>query len=675
MNQAEKLRIKAQQKWPGSSVHARGKTWIRHQHPTEPNRFMLDASISAIHYGLTENLEIDTAWETSVDPAWQWQMIKADYNTYARNQLNAGDVVKYIHSTSGEYVIFQPLALNWVDNVTDSRQQITQPQTVLATPVDDLLRWENGYGAGRHFSWKTQASRLQKLITIDNLTDLPAPTVSNPYLEIEFIIKKSANVAIYIDGVLWDETTKTATVNRVEYKHTGTGEVLWVLDYPGAFDSSDAYQAGIFQLRRQAANRYCTVRIPKTWIDTAAFPIHIDPTIDVQIGATANDGFRSGSGFFTTLNNNGIGFLAGVQVNAFLRYTNITVSGTVSVCYIDIDGSGTDTIALKVFFQKEDNPSAPTDTTTFDNQIADGTTAKIDWDVSESWSYTTWYNSPDLSTSLQELIDTYTISGDAVIVFIQDDGSGTNMDRAFRDYTYSSAQAAYLYVEYSTGTNTSSNKGSYTKGQTSTSGNKPAYLRGSDSITSGKLAYSSGSENVLDASSVYTHGLANTLSSKSAHTSGHRLYYSREATGYGLSFQGQWYGMPWGEIPSALYLRGETDDSEWLEDVYIETIPEHEWIYPEIGDFDEYEIKTADFMYLPGDYKIYWRAKRIDGTLNIKVKCEIREDGEILVSNEQTLSSSWQTFIYTLTLEEVSSITNFNNLRVRFTVTDIFYQE
>ncbi len=206
-NKARDFRNNAQLKWPGASVLRRGRTWIEHIHPSDPSRVMLDASVGSIHYGASSDLEIDTAWETSVDAAWQWQMVKSDYNTYARNILNAGDTVKYIHSESGEYIIFQPLALNWVDNATDSRQQITQPQAISASPVDDLLRWENGYGTGIHFSWQTQASRLQKLITVDSAANLPAPTVANPYLEIEFIIKKATFTSNQMKvKIIWLET-------------------------------------------------------------------------------------------------------------------------------------------------------------------------------------------------------------------------------------------------------------------------------------------------------------------------------------------------------------------------------------------------------------------------------------------------------------------------------------
>jgi len=72
---AQDARTKAQSIWPGAVVAERGKGHIKHQHPTEPDRFMLDTQVGAKwHYGAepyTEASEIDTAWVTSsAAPAW-----------------------------------------------------------------------------------------------------------------------------------------------------------------------------------------------------------------------------------------------------------------------------------------------------------------------------------------------------------------------------------------------------------------------------------------------------------------------------------------------------------------------------------------------------------------------------------------------------------------------------
>jgi len=230
-----------------------------------------------IHYGASFENEIDAAWTVDTG-AWQWKMVLNRFNLHARSVLNAGDLLEWLDPTSANTVTFQPLGLNWVDNVTDSRQQIAIAQAVTGVASDNVMTWTNGYGAGRHFRYTTMPERLVKHIIIDAAANLPAPTVSNPYLEIEFIIKKTAGVTLYVDGVAWDNSTKTNTASRIEYR-LANQTVVWSFDFPGADDSAGNHIAGIFQLRRQGANRYCTVRIPKSWIDTAVFPIYLDPTL------------------------------------------------------------------------------------------------------------------------------------------------------------------------------------------------------------------------------------------------------------------------------------------------------------------------------------------------------------------------------------------------------------
>ena len=272
----------------GNAVSRSGRHFI--EFDLGGNQRRLVATIERLHYGALADREIDTGWRTETGTGWDWVMDHADYKVQARSILNAGNVIQWTDPQTGENVTLQPLALNWVNNVNDSRQQITQPQAVAAVASDDVLTWINGYGAGRHFRYTVHPQRLVKHLIIDSLSNLPTATVANPYLELEFILSKSAGVTLYVDGVAWDNSTRVATANSIEFR-TSSGEVLWFFEAPGADDSAGDHTTGIFQLRRQGANRYCTVRIPKTWIDSAVFPIYLDPTFTDGYGQSVDSAF------------------------------------------------------------------------------------------------------------------------------------------------------------------------------------------------------------------------------------------------------------------------------------------------------------------------------------------------------------------------------------------------
>lgn len=441
-----------------TEIFARGRGHLVMRNPAT-GKFSLDtqAGGGGWHYGAEWANEVDSAWEADTG-AWQWKMVKAEYNLHARSVLNAGDILQYDDPASVQNCTFQPLALNWVDNVTDSRQQITQPQAVTAVATGDQLYWADGYGAGRHFRYTADSAKLIKHLIIDSAANLPAPTVNNPYLEIEFIIKKSAGVTLYVDGVAWDNSTKKATANAIEYR-LANGTPVWALQAPGATDAAGNYQAGIFQLRRQGASRYCTVRIPKTWLDTAVFPISLDPTIDVQVGATADDAYWYD--IANVFSNSSHGFGNRDQTtwgykNAFFRFTGITIpagatitSGTPGTdgTYMTHRAIGTNTNALGAVMCAidADNPAAPT--TRAGAEGATRTTATVNWTI-PSWTSGNDYYSPDLAPIIQELLDSYTISNDAMVLYVEPNSGANGVYRDNTDYSDSASLCAKLHIEY-----------------------------------------------------------------------------------------------------------------------------------------------------------------------------------------------------------------------------------
>ena len=231
---------------PGLAVTRRGRRFLEFDLGGGKRRWV--GTLEPLHLRDSET-EIDTTWQADTG-AWQWKMLAADFQLHARDVLNAGDTVQWLDPTSGETVTLQPLALNWVDNATDSRQQITQPQAVTAVANDASLYWQNGYGTGRHYRYTAHPSRLLKELIIDAAANLPTPTVANPYLELEFILKPSAGVTLYCDGVAWDRSTKTNTAHAIEFRTAG-GAVAWRFAAPVATDATGATTPGILQLRRR----------------------------------------------------------------------------------------------------------------------------------------------------------------------------------------------------------------------------------------------------------------------------------------------------------------------------------------------------------------------------------------------------------------------------------------
>lgn len=270
----------------GLAVTRRGRRFLEFALPDGKRRFV--STIEPLHVRDSET-EIDATWSASVDPAWQWQIAAADYAFHARSVFNSGNLVEW--RKDGEWVAFDPQSINWV-NQNNSRQQIAIKQVVTGVADDATLRFPAAYGAGRHFEYIAHPSRLMKHIVIDSAASLPAPEAwltGTLWFEAEFTLANSAGVDLWLDGVRWARANnvRVKTGNRIEFRSITTGEVLWYAAAPVATDANGETAACEYEVRRQGGGYFITVRVPRTWMQAAAYPVVVDPTLDVQPDATA----------------------------------------------------------------------------------------------------------------------------------------------------------------------------------------------------------------------------------------------------------------------------------------------------------------------------------------------------------------------------------------------------
>jgi hypothetical protein len=185
------------------------------------------------------------------------------------------------------------------------------------------------------------------------------------------------------------------------------------------------------------------------------FPILLkNTTIDVQVGAGADDGYRaSGAYGFQPASSNGYcGYSSNSNfyyLHNFQRFTGVTLEATIDVAYLQCYqyGSIAGSPELKVYGVDEDNPAAPTSAAEFDADPL--TSAAVDWDG--LWTINNWNNSPSLVSIVQELVDSYTISGDAIMFQTKNDKAPYNDYNNARSYNSDPAYAVKLHIEYTAG--------------------------------------------------------------------------------------------------------------------------------------------------------------------------------------------------------------------------------
>jgi hypothetical protein len=176
------------------------------------------------------------------------------------------------------------------------------------------------------------------------------------------------------------------------------------------------------------------------------------PTVDVQISHGTDDAYIFDNP--PTFNDGGSSVIAGYDPDfshnnhGFFRWTGVTISGRILVAYIEVDRStpsGGGTPELRVYGVKDDNPDAPT---TYAEFVADPLTdAYVDWDG--YWN-SGWNQSPSLVPIFQELVNTFDISNEAVMVQLWNDHGVTEEDEWNAATTYDTAplKSAKLHIEY-----------------------------------------------------------------------------------------------------------------------------------------------------------------------------------------------------------------------------------
>jgi hypothetical protein len=217
------------------------------------------------------------------------------------------------------------------------------------------------------------------------------------------------------------------------------------------------------------------------------YPKVINPTIDVDTGASADDcRVRwDGSSWVIDVASGAAtaGYLTGgyTKLGCGFRFPGITIpaNSTINSSYISLaspsncTGTGTNT---RITGDKEDDPAVWSTIANYQARrgtVVGGannnyiTTAQVSWDNIVDWYYPNWYNSPDISSVIQELIDANAPNNEALALFWDDhDNRSSNYRNGYAWDNGSGSHAPQLHIEYiippEPPTNVSATDGEYT---------------------------------------------------------------------------------------------------------------------------------------------------------------------------------------------------------------------
>lgn len=461
---ARAIREDIAQRYPGAEVVARGRSWIKHR--VGADRFVWTGLVgpAPLHFGTEPygwESEIDTEWAVGDpvgDAPWLY-VIKgtAGYDAYfgpGTLAFDAGQIVRYVHVGTGEAVAFQPLQLQW-SNDLDQIEPVGDVQAVDGVVAGDEVLFAGAYGAGLDFRWQAQAVRLWKGLRVEaGALGVPPAWMDEAglCLKLQFVFGVSPQVTVWIDGQQWNKNTRTVTGNEVEFRY---GDVaLWSFKAPRAVGFDGAAVAGEQVFRKSGNNLIVEVRVPWVWLQGAVYPVVVDPTVNEVIGASADDAQESTVGFVTVDGS----YVAASQAGAWcgFRFQTVAAEGTCNNAYLSIwcANSANDDPDVVIYAEDEDDVAAYSAGATSDISGRTYTTASTVWQATGIG--TGYVQAPDLVDEVQEVFDRggWSSGNDMGIAYEGQSSSAFtvtawdgNPDRAAKldiDYTSGEAEAASL---------------------------------------------------------------------------------------------------------------------------------------------------------------------------------------------------------------------------------------
>ncbi len=443
-------------------VGERTKTGKSFFDPSKPGSRLLEISVAKIHYDGPNWKDIGNALIPSLAniPTLglvDLEMTTDDYEFYALQTLNTIPLWFYRNKTVPDtYITFNPQALHWTNDLNQI-DQISMPQSVIGTVTDNRLHWENAYGPGINLTLSAQAGRLAKALTLESIPPAPAQYILdgvNPALELGFIfgIPSGPNAPeIWIDGVLWGQSARTETVNAIEFRKDG--KTLFSFAEPTAYDSGLGIVNPFFILTKQGPNLRVAIRVSLAFLESAVYPIVIDPTVIEQVGASADDGY---SGSDTSFDNVGGALPVGMisfTYDSFMRFTtvNIEQGSIVTSANMTVVGDATDTDGVgtltNIYMDDSDDATTPTSRAT--HVAKSRTTAFVAWDDVDLTA-TVAQDSPNFAGAVEEVLARGGWSANnAMMILWDNDGSTDGMLTRAESYDGVPANAVILNIVYS----------------------------------------------------------------------------------------------------------------------------------------------------------------------------------------------------------------------------------
>ena len=237
--------------------------------------------------------------------------------------------------------------------------------------------------------------------------------------------------------------------------------------------------------------------------NSISYSKQVNSTIDIKVGASADDCYlyANTSPPYTNISlvaaYEYLGKEDAIYIDAVgMRFLNVSIANgiIVSTAYItftasaDLSGDN-----CNVTIYGEQNNAAATFSTDANYQGRTRATATVNWSSIGHWTTDTAYNSAEIKTIVQELVNDYSgLSSANIAFFVENNGSSNTAYRKAYSYDGSTTKCPNLHIEYSAGGATvTTQAGSSVEATTATGNGNITNLNGGANCSDRGICYSS----------------------------------------------------------------------------------------------------------------------------------------------------------------------------------------
>jgi len=277
----------------GSIINDRGPNWNEYLNPDGSHTKYIGKLKN--YYNGAEYIPMNAtiARDPSSEPLYAYGAENGTYKAYFKEDPSvSGTLVKFWINQSAidkpnpkiGYITYQPNSLNYRSG-TSGLQQLSIPQSITGAPDKSTMIYPGIFGANYNLTYEYTADRLIKRLILNTTPPAPQQYIldgGNVTLDMDYVIDYAVDLDIYINGTLWDES-ETETTERVDFKDTATGETVFYLPKPYAYDADYYSNESTYRLKKTGNTIYLIIRTPYEWLNDTerAYPVTIDPSTDI----------------------------------------------------------------------------------------------------------------------------------------------------------------------------------------------------------------------------------------------------------------------------------------------------------------------------------------------------------------------------------------------------------